>query len=430
MKKLLVFFILFSSRLTAQTNLDFIQDKPIGVPFFDMNSFTFYNDKKEAVVSTLVRLENKSIQYIQNNGKYESSYEITFMVIDQQGNVVRNETKKDGQTVKTFEATLTSSNYRIQSYQNILKSGNYTIKVSIRDLNTNKSFEKINKMTIIGFETQPLLLSDVSIIETITDTSNKSQIVPLIDDIVTNADKGFSIYFELYQQSMHNKLIRFSIEIENLNQTEPKTSILLGTVDYIVDKRSKQEVFHKFDSKIIPSGDYQLIVKARDTNDSVLVVRSKNYSFGWINAPTSEKDLDIAIDQLVYFAKTDVRDAMIKAPTFQEKTKMFFSFWERWDPTPGTPMNEMMNEYYNRVKLSNKLFRAFKIPGWKTDRGMVYIMYGQPDYTESKLSSADSKPYEIWYYYDIHKKYYFMDHTGYGDYRLMNSLTGESSELR
>lgn len=430
MKKLLGIFLLISTQLTAQTNLDFIQEKPIGVPFFDMNSFTFYNDKKEAVVSTLVRLENKSIQYIQNNGKYESSYEITFMVTDQQGTVIRNETKKDGQTVGSYEATLTSSTYRIQSYQNILKGGDYSIKVSIRDLNTNKSFEKINKMTVISYENQPLLLSDVSIIETVTDTSNKSSIVPLIDDIVTNADKGFSIYFELYQQSMQNKMIRFSIELENLNQTEPKTSFLLGTVDYVVDKRAKQEVFHKFDSKIIPSGDYQLIVKAKNSADSVLLVRSKNYSFGWVNAPTSETDLDIAIDQLVYFAKTEVRDAMLKAPNFHDKTKLFFVFWEKWDPTPGTAMNEMMNEYYNRVKLSNKLFRAFRVPGWKTDRGMVYIMYGQPDYTESKLSSADTKPYEIWYYYDIHKKYYFMDHTGYGDYRLMNSLTGESSDLK
>lgn len=430
MKYMLAFLLFLTIGVRAQSNLDYIQDKPIGIPLFDLNSFTYYNDQNEAVVNTLVRIENKALQYIQNNSKYESSFEITFIVTGTDGTVIRNEAKKDGHSIKSFESTQSSDVFHMYTFQNILPGGDYTLKVDIRDLNTNKSFSKTNKVTIVSFDKQALVLSDVAIIETVTDTSKKLQIVPLVDDIVNNADKGFSIYFELYPQNLKFPAIRFDIFLEKQRGSESDQPILLGTIDYKLDKRVKQQIFHKFDSKIIPSGDYSLIVKGKTSYDSLLAVKSKNYTFGWVNTPTAEKDLELAIEQLNYFAKTEVRDAMLNAESVEEKRKLFYEFWEKWDPTPGTPMNEMMNEYYNRVRIANKLFRAFKSDGWKTDRGMVYVMFGQPDYSESKLSSADTKPYEIWYYYDIHKKYYFMDYTGYGDYRLMNSLTGESSELR
>ena len=53
-------------------------------------------------------------------------------------------------------------------------------------------------------------------------------------------------------------------------------------------------------------------------------------------------------------------------------------FWLRRDPTPGTAENEMKEEHYRRIAFANDNFHR-GIPGWKTDRGMIYIKYGPPD---------------------------------------------------
>ena len=52
--------------------------------------------------------------------------------------------------------------------------------------------------------------------------------------------------------------------------------------------------------------------------------------------------------------------------------------------------------------------------------GMIYIVLGPPDNVDRHPFEYDSKPYEIWYYYDINRSFYFLDETGFGDYRLLN----------
>ncbi|MDZ7822184.1 MAG: GWxTD domain-containing protein [Candidatus Marinimicrobia bacterium] len=62
----------------------------------------------------------------------------------------------------------------------------------------------------------------------------------------------------------------------------------------------------------------------------------------------------------------------------KEKRKFFTETWENLDPTPGTERNELMNEYYYRVQTANQRFSGQR-EGWRSDRGMIYIIYGEPD---------------------------------------------------
>jgi GWxTD domain-containing protein len=62
-----------------------------------------------------------------------------------------------------------------------------------------------------------------------------------------------------------------------------------------------------------------------------------------------------------------------------QKDKFIEAFWERRTPTPGAPENTFKEEHYRRLAYANQHF-AQGIPGWKTERGRFYIMYGPPDY--------------------------------------------------
>ncbi|MBN1350405.1 GWxTD domain-containing protein, partial [candidate division KSB1 bacterium] len=103
----------------------------------------------------------------------------------------------------------------------------------------------------------------------------------------------------------------------------------------------------------------------------------------------------------------------------KEKSDMFEKFWSERDPTPGTEQNEHMEEYFRRVHYANEVFSGFR-EGWKSDMGMVYIILGHPNDIERHPFESGSKPYQVWYYYDINRKFVFVDETGFGEYRLLS----------
>ena len=93
-----------------------------------------------------------------------------------------------------------------------------------------------------------------------------------------------------------------------------------------------------------------------------------------------------------------------------ERENFIEHIWELRDPTPETPENEFRDEFYRRVMYANERFAA-GIPGWKTDRGRIYIVYGPPDEIESHPSggtydypqnqgggSTQTYPFELWRY--------------------------------
>jgi GWxTD domain-containing protein len=80
-----------------------------------------------------------------------------------------------------------------------------------------------------------------------------------------------------------------------------------------------------------------------------------------------------------------------------ERERFIEQFWERRDPTPGTPENEFKEEHYRRIAYANEHYKeALGLAGWKTDRGRVYIVYGPPDEKESHPNATP--PNEQWLY--------------------------------
>ena len=105
----------------------------------------------------------------------------------------------------------------------------------------------------------------------------------------------------------------------------------------------------------------------------------------------------------------------------ETKRNLFVQFWKKRDPSPETENNELMIEYYRRIQYSNEHFATFQ-EGWKADMGMVFILFGHPNDIERHPFDINSKPYEIWYYYDINRNFVFKDFSGFGEYRLVTPL--------
>jgi GWxTD domain-containing protein len=94
------------------------------------------------------------------------------------------------------------------------------------------------------------------------------------------------------------------------------------------------------------------------------------------------------LDQdVVYIISAEERSAFLHLSTNEEREQFIEQFWQRRSPDPDSPENTFKEEHYRRIAYSNEHF-ASGIPGWKTDRGKIYIMWGAPDEIESHPSGG------------------------------------------
>ena len=99
-------------------------------------------------------------------------------------------------------------------------------------------------------------------------------------------------------------------------------------------------------------------------------------------------------EEVVYIITDEEKKAFKQLANDDEREQFVEQFWLRRDPTPDTEENEYREEHYRRIAYANDRF-ASGIPGWKTDRGRIYIQYGPPDEIESHPSGGTyERPYE------------------------------------
>jgi GWxTD domain-containing protein len=99
---------------------------------------------------------------------------------------------------------------------------------------------------------------------------------------------------------------------------------------------------------------------------------------------TYKKWLD---EDVVYIISDEERKAFKQLSNDEERDQFIEAFWQRRDPTPDTEENEFKEEHYRRIEYANEHFAA-GIPGWKSDRGQIYIKFGPADEIESHPSGG------------------------------------------
>src|SRR5712692_3194449 len=152
------------------------------------------------------------------------------------------------------------------------------------------------------------------------------------------------------------------------------------------------------------------------------------------------KELDNAYRQwltedVTYIISPEERNAFLQLDTNEEREQFIEAFWLRRSSNPDLPDNDFKEEHYRRIAYTNEHF-ASGIPGWKTDRGRMYIMWGKPDEIESHPTggtydrpmeegggSTSTYPWETWrwrYLEGIGENIIleFVDPSGSGEYHL------------
>src|SRR5579872_642106 len=168
--------------------------------------------------------------------------------------------------------------------------------------------------------------------------------------------------------------------------------------------------------------------------------KKKNDDKGKKNLKKLEKELATPYkkwleEEVPYIITDEERSAFLQLQTNEEREQFIEAFWQRRDPTPDTVENEFKEEHYRRIAYANERFSS-GIPGWRTDRGRIYIMWGPPDSIEShSAGSTYNRPmsegggqttvygFDDWNYHYMEGigqniTIEFVDPTGTGEYHI------------
>lgn len=118
-------------------------------------------------------------------------------------------------------------------------------------------------------------------------------------------------------------------------------------------------------------------------------------------SPKSKKWLK---EEVIYIITPKEKDVFLQLETDKERKLFIEAFWKHRDPTPGTPWNEYKTEHYRRIAYANqRLGVGSPKPGWRTDRGRIYIILGEPMQRDSYTTQRELQDTEIWFYQDMTK---------------------------
>ena len=146
---------------------------------------------------------------------------------------------------------------------------------------------------------------------------------------------------------------------------------------------------------------------------------------GYFESMNQENIAD-AKEPLSLIAQSGEMSGWSKDLSLRAKRRFMTDFWKRRDPTPGTPVNETRQLFYEAVAYADKTYgesgRAAR-PGWKTDRGRIYVKHGSPAEQLDRFQAGRSVPYQVWRYQRGRDRYYvFADRSnGVGVYQLVHS---------
>jgi len=268
---------------------------------------------------------------------------------------------------------------------------------------------------------------------------NSYEIMPVPTAIFGEGQPVLFYYSELYNLSKSDLAGDLKLEQIVLNSRNSLVSISSKKINRKIDSRVEvgKVLVHK-----MPTDTYTLVLNLIDSvanygvsstkkffvyNPSVVSVdtfsQQTTSTLGTMFGAMSEEELDDLFSKSQYLATSNEINQYSILTNEEGKREFLNQFWELRDNNRNDYRNEYFLSYLKRIDESNLRYSALGREGWKTDRGRVYLMYGDPNEIDRYPNETETRPYEIWNYHELEGGVYFIfaDITGFGDYQLVHS---------
>ncbi|MDE0586870.1 MAG: GWxTD domain-containing protein [Candidatus Marinimicrobia bacterium] len=406
-KYIIIIVLLISHILVAQIRPNSKRDQE-AIRQYGFSIFSVADAKSDSIrILAFLSVPNHVLQFLKKEDGFEAQYEATISLKRKKGNLVgRRNWSNKLKTIDYLEST-SKEIFTIHQVEFKVVPGDYVISAELLDGDSKNS----------GVREKELKYSEHK--------GDLALYTPFFLDYLSGNWGLDDNEIPMFQNIMGAKVTRASFFVSG--KIKPGPYILEVTVlsskkkelwKKSFESNSKEEYFHQriiIPDKIAKQGlrkkvDIVLIQGNERKKESVILSLSK------IGISSSISNIDQAVQNMRYILHDDEWKKLSKSKNTDKET-LFLEYWESRDPTPETSGNEVMNEYFSRVSYSNNNFKSY-LPGWKTDMGMIYILFGPPDDLEVYNDPLSRIYSQRWHYYRINKYFDFIDENGFGDYRL------------
>ena len=422
--KLWGMMVLLSSGV-AHAQVELSGPREEGAPFFNLDLASFRGEKSnETRLEVYLKIMHDELQFVKVAAdSYRAVYEVAAMILDQDDFQVNGKIWRDTVSVKGFEATNSRRLFDATRAGFNLAPGKYRINVGVMDMDTRRTSFRKTSLVLRNFSGDKLSVSDVLIADAVGKDSS-GNLIPYPQVTAPRQERSqLFVYFEVYDAGA-DKEYKISCVLKSLKGEKifQKDAVVAHTAQIM-------PVIVELPNASLAHGVYIIRVEVKGRQQQAMTERE--ITLHWVGIPSNIVDLDQAIEQMRYIARRDGVKKILSTPP-ERRREAFLKFWKENDPTPGTDANELMEEYYRRVNYANVSFQGFG-EVWKTDMGMVYIVFGAPNEIErnpfnryaSFYQGRTVKASEVWTYYELNRQFLFFDETGYGDYRMVYPLSIE-----
>jgi GWxTD domain-containing protein len=446
-----------------------VETRPFAVDYVN-----FIAQHNLAFVEFYVQLSYAQLSFTRAAKTFQAIYDIDLYIEDLQGNAIQTQAARDTARVFTFDETKSAANYRVTLFRSCLKPGEYRLRAIVTDQETGKSAEVAQKFSARDFSGQSLMVSDLQFSRRIQIDSSAGPFVKQNRLIEPNALHRYGeparqlfIYYEIYNLAARDSATAAAI---GDSAAAPFAEADSFRTHFIIRHENGAEIKQLWQggrkpgnscvqSIVLPiadlkSGQYTLTVRVFDNANGTYAETSGRFSVAWSIFSFKDKKFEEVLEQMRYIASRDELRQLEKLPE-DDRQRGLVEFWQHRDPTPATPENELMDEYYRRLAFANRRFKWQNGQGWKSPQGQIYITYGPPDqvnrWSDSPMhvtnngwmqpgmpadifqeayarlksrrySQYQDGSYEIWEYVQLNRRFVFADFRGMGSYELVDPL--------
>ncbi|MCK9613631.1 MAG: GWxTD domain-containing protein [Bacteroidales bacterium] len=400
-----------------------------------MSYSTFYSPADGPYIETYMIVLGNSIKYkLNEHNKYQGTIEVT--LIFRQDSVIKNFKKINLLSPEVEDTSIINFNF-IDQQRFLLPAGTYDVEITIADINDNAIPYKANETIEIEFNPDKISISGIELVESFKKseaenilTKNGYDIMPYIIYYYPEKIEKLTYYAEVYNTDKilgdnEKLLLSTYIEVNENNQ-------LYG--DFIKVKRETAKnvivVMSEFDISQLPTGNFNLVIEVRDKDNQQKAIRKLYFERDNTKVAFEIKNVEKVVTEHTFVQMYTNKDTLasyiqclypISSENEQQYArnlmsqkdinlmqKYFLTFWEARDPkNPG----EAWAKYYLEVQKVNNEYSTKIKKGYETDRGRVYLAYGQPNTISKNYFEPSAYPYEIWHYYALknqkNKKFVF-----------------------
>lgn len=360
-----------------------------------------------------------SLVFKKNNEVFEAKILIDVQILDQidQTNII--EAKNYTVTISEESNSLVFSQEEYlfeEAYE--MKPGNYLVNYSITDLNTDRQtirssevfipnpFDPVSNITNIQISTKDESLNNDYDPVTTYDISNQADSIQFVFQVTNNkAEEPMEITTRLLKFKSDTSIAR-PMSYPNYNSSSLSyKGIYYDKYEVINSSRrivsQSGSVSIEFLFPNLSRGNYRFEVSSNLGDDNELF-KARDFSVKSMNYPTLKTPRELAIP-LYYLMSKKEYEKLLRVEDDLALKKEIDRFWLKNIKNSRKAQN-VISLYYQRVEEANKQFSNFK-EGWKTDMGMMYVLFGPPWYVTTSLNEVKwSYSHDL---YDFERNFYF-----------------------